>query len=112
MCPGGAVVGDAVAAVVGGNEGLLLASVEFTLAWVDSVDVLRFCAFVGDNGAISVRDRVASHSIPCWTVKTYTCKTLGTGEDYFAFGIIPGVILVLLEHGELDGVNHLQVLKA
>lgn len=74
MCPSGAVVGDAVAAVIGGNKGLLLTSVEFTLAWVNSVSVLRFCAFVGDDGVIGIRDRIASHSVPYWTVKTNTCK--------------------------------------
>ena len=65
MCPGGAVVGDAVAAVIWGNEGLLLTSVEFALAWVDDVGVLRFCTFVRNDGAIGVHDRVASHSVPC-----------------------------------------------
>ena len=74
MCPGGAIVGDAVAAVIGGDESLLLPSVEFALAWVDSVDVLRFCAFVGNDGAISIRDWIASHSVPCRAVETYTCE--------------------------------------
>ena len=69
MCPGGAVVGDAVAAVIGGNKGLLLTSVEFTLAWVDGVGVLRFCTFVGNDGTIGIRDRIASHSVPFQTSK-------------------------------------------
>ena len=41
------------------------------------------------------------------TVKTYTGKSSRTGEDNSPFCVIPGVVLVLLEHGELDGVNHL-----
>lgn len=47
MCPGGAVVGYAVAAGVWGHEGLLLASVEFALGGVDGVGVGRRCAGVG-----------------------------------------------------------------
>ena len=39
MCPGSAVVSDAVAAVIGGDESLLLTSVEFTLAWVYGVGI-------------------------------------------------------------------------
>ena len=37
MLLGTAVVGDAVAAVVVGYEGLLLATVEFALGWIDGV---------------------------------------------------------------------------
>ena len=37
MCPGSAVVGDAVAAGVGGDEGLLLASVKFALGGINGV---------------------------------------------------------------------------
>lgn len=47
MRPGAAVVGYAVAAGVGGNEGLLLAAVEFALGRVDGVGVGRHSAAIG-----------------------------------------------------------------
>ena len=47
MGPGAAVVGYAVATGVGGNEGLLLAAVEFALCRVDGVGVGRQGASIG-----------------------------------------------------------------
>ena len=47
MCPGGAIVGDAVATGVGGDEGLLLTSVEFALGGVDGVGMGRSGTSVG-----------------------------------------------------------------
>ena len=113
MCPGTAVVGYAVALGEGGIVGHLLAAVELTLLGVDGVDVGGGGAFVRGYWVIGVIEviRLTAHGFPLLAVNAYTCQTLGAGEDYVAFLVIPCVVLVLLEHGELDGVNHLQVLQ-
>ena len=67
--------GGAVASVIGGYKGLLLTSIKFALAWVDGVCILRFSSFVGDDGVIGIHDGISTHSIPYWTVETYTCET-------------------------------------
>ena len=54
MGPGGAVIGDEVAAGVGGYEGLLRAAVEFAAGWVDGVGVSERRDSKNDNNAFLV----------------------------------------------------------
>ena len=96
MGPGTAVVGYAVALGEGGIIGHLLTAVELTLLGVNGVDVGLALLEVTDG-------------VPYWAVNAYSCQALGAGEDDVALSIIPCIVLVLLEYGELDGVNHLQV---
>ena len=103
--PGTAIVGYAVTLRVRGIVGYLLATIHFALLGVDGVDVGGFRAFVGHV----VFAEVATDGFPFLALAAYTVESLGTGEDDVALGIIPGVVLVLLEHWELDGIDKLQV---
>ena len=96
-CP--AVVLDAVAAGVWGGEGLLSAAVELALGGVDGVGVGFACGLVLDG-------------IPRGAVEAHAGEPFGACEYYLAFGVVPGVVFVLLQYGKLYGVYHLQILEA
>lgn len=72
MCPSLAVVFYTVALGVWGIVGYLLTTIEFALLWIDGVDVGFVCTLVAYYLVFLVLDWFALHSVPCWTVETYT----------------------------------------
>lgn len=105
-CPGAAVVGDAVAAGVGGPVGDLLSAVELTLVGRDRVDVGGSRPAVGEGVAL-----LAPDALPLPTIAADSGEAGGDGEDDLPPLVVPGVALVLLQDGKLDRVHLLQILQ-
>ena len=103
--PGATVVLNAVRTGVGRIVGDLLTAIELALLRVDGMGVGLAIAVI----AVAVGGDGATDGVPLGTVAADPSQALGASEDDVALLVIPRVALVLLEHGELDGIDHLQV---
>ena len=78
MCPGSAVIGNAVAAGVWCDEGLLLTSVEFALSWIYGVGMGRRYTCVGVFVYLFTTDIFPTKHTGlgiALAVETYACET-------------------------------------
>lgn len=53
-----------------------------------------------------------AYALPNGSVHSYASETFRAGEHDVALAVIPGIVLVLLQHRELNVVYHFKILKA
>lgn len=90
MCPSGAVVGDAVALFEGGFVGDGLTGIELA----------------GEGVSIGLTWMHLTDEVPCGAIYANANQALRASEDDATMAVVPSIVLVLLEHRELDFVHH------